>query len=103
LKHRPVVLKLDSGGNIVTDPSPVIVDPGDTVDWECREGDVTVSFKGLGLFDGPETFQGRKGEKTPKGRVRADVARNRHFDCTITLNGKVLNKVYGIDTSGSGG
>jgi hypothetical protein len=104
LKHQPVTLKLDSTGKIVTEPFPVIVDPGDTVDWKCSEGDVTVSFRGLGLFDGPETFQGRKGQNTlPMGKVRVDVARGKHFDCTITLNGKVMDKVYGIDTSGSGG
>jgi len=97
-----VELRVESG-HIVTDPAPVVVDPGDTIEWRCDAGDVTVSLE-QGLLDGLQKFSGKRGKPTDQqAKVKKDVARGKHFDCTITLDGKPMPTKYGVDTSGSGG
>ena len=102
MAHVKVQLKVDATGRVFTDPAPVIVNPGDTIEWQCDAGDVRVSFKGQGLLDGVQEFDGKRGKATAHAKVKGDVARGKHFDCIITLNGKPMGKVYGVDTSGSG-
>ena len=102
MAHVKVELKVDKAGRVFTDPAPVIVNPGDTIEWRCDAGDVTVSFKGQKLLDGAQELDGKKGKATDTARIKGDVARGKHFDCMITLNGLPMGKVYGVDTSGSG-
>lgn len=102
MAHVKVQLTLDSGnGRLVTSPPVVVVDPADTVEWKCEDGDIAVSF-GTGLFDGDREFHGKKGQSTRRGHILAGVARGQHFDCTVTFNGNAMPITYGIDTSGSG-
>ena len=101
MAHVPVRFRLNHAGKLVTEPEPPIpVGPNDTVEWTCDEGEFTVSFGEQKVFDGPQPFHGATGRPTGKMKVRADVERGRHFDCTVTLNGKVMDKVYGVDTTG---
>ena len=101
MAHVKVELKVDTSGQVVTVPAPVIVDPGDTIEWRCDAGDVTVSLE-PGLLDGVQKFDGKRGKATDFARVKKDVARRKHFACTITLDGKPMVTAYGVDTSGSG-
>jgi plastocyanin len=99
--HVKVVLMVNADHQVVTDPAPVVVDPGDTIEWRCDVGDVTVSLE-QGLLDGVQKFDGKRGKPTHHGQVKKDVARGKHFECTITLDGKPMVTAYGVDTSGSG-
>jgi hypothetical protein len=102
MAHVKVQLRLDaSGKRLLTVPPVVVVDPKDTVEWKCDDGDITVAFD-TGLFDGHREFRGSKGTSTNHGTIRADVTRGKHFDCKVTFNGKPTSITYGIDTSGSG-
>jgi plastocyanin len=100
MAHVKVELRVESG-QIVSVPAPVIVDPGDTIEWRCDAGDVTVSLQ-QGLLDGVQKFNGKRGKATDLATVKTNVARGKHFDCTITLDGKPMATKYGVDTSGSG-
>jgi hypothetical protein len=55
---------------------------------------VSVSFADAPL-DGARHFSSKKGEHTPKAKVRSDAPTG-HFDCTASIGGKVA-KAYGID------
>jgi len=73
MAHVKVQLKLDSAGaKLVTTPSVVVVNPNDTIEWKCDDGDVTVTFQGKTLFEGDGKFNGHKGHATAHGKIRPE-------------------------------
>ena len=104
MAHVAVTLTLNAAKTKldVTPPTPT-VHPNDTIAWACPDGTITVSFDTTVVFEGSSKFQAAKGGQTVKGKIRADVPLNQHFDCIVTFDGKLMPMTYGIDTSGSGG
>jgi hypothetical protein len=94
MAHHIVKLRFD-GGQIQTDPMPVVAARGDTLVWTSDEGDVTVSFD-ISPFEGDSHFAGKKGKHTTVAKVRLD-AKKGHFDCKASIGGKEGTKVYGVD------
>jgi hypothetical protein len=103
MSHVAVTLRLNPVTKTLepTPPKPV-VHPGDTIAWTCPDGAITVSFDTSVAFESSSKFQATKGGQTAKGKIRADVPLNQHFECHVTLNGQPMPVSYGFDTSGSG-
>lgn len=97
----PVSMFLNNG-RLDFSPNPVRVNPGDIVTWISRDGeDLKVEFPSQNNPFAPvTTFVGAKGQATPGGTVRKDVADPKHFECTVTLGGKVFHHASGVDTPG---
>jgi hypothetical protein len=108
MSHVAVMLKLveanpPAEAKLETTPAHPMVHPGDTIAWTCPDGEITVSFDTNVVFESSSKFHAVKSGQTDKGKIRADVPLNRHFECFVTFNGKPMPISYGIDTSGSGG
>lgn len=104
-----VKLKLDTTGKtLLTDRTPIVVEPGDTIEWKCDDGEITVSVEGAGLFEGNAKFSAKKGQSTARGKIAATAAQDKkkglmkHFDCKVTFDGKPMPISYGFDVPGSG-
>jgi plastocyanin len=94
MKHHPVKLFTDADRKIAIDPSPVRVNPGDTIAWRSDEGAIAVSF-----IDAPLDalqFSAKRHEATQLAHVRKDAPRGKSFSCTASIDGKQAPAIYGI-------
>src|ERR1700704_6094567 len=85
---------------LVQVPEAVLVQPGDTVTWTSDAGDLTVRFVKDNPFADCAQFVSAKGLPTNAATVRGDVPGSKHFECTVTIDGRVFEHWSGVDTPG---
>ncbi len=97
-----VVMSLDARKQLKVVPDPVVVRPEDEVLWTSPDGPLTVEFpRDVNPFNGTPVFTSASGSAaTNHGIVRRDVARPKHFACTVTLGGHVFHRASGVDVPG---
>ena len=97
-----VEMFLDRSGGLDFRPKPVIVNAGDHVHWTSAVGDLIVVFPAANNpFTVAKQFGAPRGEKTEAGIVRDKLPKGKHFECTVTLGGKVFTHASGVDAPGS--
>ena len=93
---------LDRNGQLDFDPKPVVVNPGDRVRWISDVGNLTIVFSpDNNPFTVHKQFGSAKGNLSEAAVVRTDLPKGKHFECTVTLGGKVFTQASGVDTPGS--
>ena len=97
-----VEMFLDKSGGLDFRPKPVTVKAGDHVHWMSDVGDLIVVFPAANNpFTGAGQFGATRGQKTEPGIVRDGLPKGAHFECTVTLGGKVFSHASGVDAPGS--
>jgi plastocyanin len=83
-------------GQVVWEPRPVVVDPGETVQWINVEGqELSIDFQ-QHPFDPPKPpFKAPARGSTPVAHVKTGATRGDHFPCKVTLGG-VTQEVEGV-------
>lgn len=97
-----ITMSVDNDGELVQDPAPALVEPGDMVFWRTDDGDLAITFASAeSPFVNQEVLRSAKGLRTPPAHVRHDVPLGAHFECTVTIGDRTFEHVSGVDTPGS--